>query len=257
MKHVEQALHRQLSSDDHHSIATLNDVTQDMLADLRLLTTRSQIDAYLAFYIVRYRSGDGDKFMREVVAGGADPRAWGRRNVFVHLEEPDERFCLHLDWASMEARFAEAGGTRWWQARPVPASDVNQALHWSGWGAVGVRIDDVPYWWRHPKATMDSDCADDTGALVEHLDDASARLALRRWIALRLSWWARRYLEEAGTAVVDNGLLAAVGGVRQELTTDAAVAIRALVKEATLPYDPERDVRGFMGPDTWYTDGAR
>ena len=76
MKHVEQALHRQLSRDDHYSIATFNDVTQDILVDLRLLTTRSQIDTYLAFYVVRYRSGDGNKFVREVVAGGTVPKSF-------------------------------------------------------------------------------------------------------------------------------------------------------------------------------------
>jgi hypothetical protein len=103
---------------------------------------------------------------------------------------------------------------------------------------------------------MDSDCADDTGSLVEQLDEASARLALRRWIALRLSWWARRYLEEAGAASVEDGLLAAVGAAPKELTTDAAIAVRALMKEVKLPYDPDRDVRGYMGPDAWYEGNA-
>ena len=154
----------------------------------------------------------------------------------------------------MQARFGEIEGSRWWRARPAPAGDVNHSLHWSGWGAVGARIDNVPYWWRHPKATMDSDCTDNTGSLVEQLDEASARLALRRWIALRVSWWARAYLEASGTDAVEDGLLAALGATRQELTADAAIAVRALAREAALPYDPEQQVRGFIGPDAWYED---
>jgi hypothetical protein len=251
MKRVEEVLGRAIDDSAFHSIPTLNDAPSFVIEDVRRLVPDGiLINSYLRFYVARYKLNHYEGFVKDVVLGGADPSAWGFRDVFVHLEEPDRRFCLGIDWNVVRERFAATEGARWWRARF--STIANTEASWSGWGAIGMRIDHVPYWWRTPDGMMDSLCADETGPLVEHIDEDAAPLALRRWIAFRLGWWAKDYLKAAGPAATVEGILAAVGARSAEVSADGRIALHAFVRECALGFDPAHQVRGFVGPDEWY-----
>ena len=251
MKYVEQALGRAIDDGACHSIATLNEASPAMIEDLRRLVPDGYlINAYLRFHVVRYKMDNSEDFVKDVVIGGAEPSTWGFRDVFVHLEEPDRMFCLGLHWDLLRDRFAATAGARWWRA--CVSSVANSEASWSGWGAIGMRIDHVPYWWRHPEGMMDSRCTDETGTLVEKVDDEAAPLALRRWIAFRIGWWAKDYLQRSGPAATAEGILTAMDAGPSDLSADGRIALHALVRECASAFDPERQVRGFVGPDEWY-----
>jgi hypothetical protein len=40
------------------------------------------------------------------------------------------------------------------------------------------------------------------------------------------------------------------------VTVDGAAALMALSLEAQLPFDANRDVRGYMGPDEWFSGSS-
>ena len=251
MKRVEEVLGRAIDDSAFHSISTLNDAPSFVIEDVRSLVPNGiLIDRYLRFHVARYQLNHYEGFVKDVVLGGADPSTWGFRDVFVRLEEPDQMSCLNLDWNAVRARFAVTEGTRWWRARVLPIA--NTQAYWSGWGAIGVRIDHVPYWWRNPQGMMGSRCADETGPLVEHIDEGAAPLAHRRWIAFRLGWSAKDYLKDAGTGATVEGVLAAIGTRSAEMSADGRIALHAFVRECALGFDPAHQVRDFVGPDEWY-----
>jgi hypothetical protein len=254
MKRVEEALGRVIDDRFYHSVPSLNDVQPSMVEDLRrLVSTPRLINPYLRFHVVRYQLNQYEDFVRDVVVGGIAPSAWGFRDVLVQLDEPNRTFCLGLDWRQVLDRMAPIEGDRWWRAMVRSAPSVN--LSWSGWGAIGVRIDHVPYWWRHPPGTHAAPCSDEEGVCIEHIDERDAPVALRRWIASRIWWWAEAYLREAGRDANEDGVLAALAPEPGSLSADARIALRALLRECASGFDPARDACGFVGPDDWYTTG--
>jgi hypothetical protein len=91
---------------------------------------------------------------------------------------------------------------------------------------------------------------------VVQIEESRVRLKLRRWIALRCSWWCRASVnfERDNTLWDEQAILNLVGVPRDRLSIDGGIAVRALAREAAMPFDPTRDVRGNMGPDSWYSD---
>jgi hypothetical protein len=250
MKLVETLIGRTIDAAAQHSVQTLNDLTPSMIDDLsRLQSSTSAVNLYLSFHVVHYR-GEYEDFIRDVVQGGQDPKTWGYRDVLVVVEEADESTCLQASWDAFVTRFEGIDGQRWCRFPNGPAVDENRDA-WSATGsAIGVLASHVPYWWRCPRGRGLTTAI--VGAdLPVHLDDAAARIGLRRWIVRRMSWWARDYVN-AQQAVTEAGILRALATDGPPISDDAEIALRALVRECALPYSPEQDIRGFMGPDAWY-----
>ena len=257
MKRIEELLNRRLRNDELHSVPTLNDVTPTMIEELKKLESGSQIDFYLSFYLAeKYTAGHGRQFVDDVVKGGVDPKTWGFRDAFVCLEESGPGHLVRVSWDDFEHELGNLDGTRWWWHGLAQPAFVNQTLSAGSWGMVGVRVEHVPYWWQRPKRTIDLSCDDELGKLLKRVDDASARILFRRWIASRCSWWCRVTNQYSRDSTPENAddILALLGVARGALSKDGAIAVRALAREAQRPFDPDHDVRGFVGPDAWYCD---
>src|SRR5262249_19632965 len=240
------------------SIATLNDVTVDMIRDLRVLARgemESDAETYLRLHIHHpgYRAY-WREFIRDVVHDGADPATWGTQDVLVAVRA-DPRAPLAIGVDRVKAELAGMPGERWWCLSVADAVEVNRRGEDEWWGAPGVLVRGVPYWWQTGRPwAMALTVA---GALVGHavgpvraVPEHRFDVALRRWIALRASWWARRGGALAAADV--DQLAAAIGVARSPVSRDATLALAALLREARAPFDPRTQVRGFVGPDRWY-----
>jgi hypothetical protein len=252
MKLVESLLGRPIDAAARHSVQSLNDLSPSMLEELRRLSpSASAVNLYLSFHVVHYH-GQSEDFVRDVVQGGADASSWGYRDLLVVVEETDEVTCTHMTWTDLVAHLEDIEGRRWCRLPNGPAGIENRDAWGAAGSAVGVLVCHVPYWWRCPRGrrlTTVSIGAD----LPVQLDEAAARIEFRRWIARRMSWWARDYLSAHAPTVTEAGILDAMGANDSSISRDAEIALGALVRECALPYHPDQDIRGFMGPAGWYT----
>ncbi|HWE30024.1 MAG TPA: hypothetical protein VHB97_18560, partial [Polyangia bacterium] len=128
-----------------------------------------------------------------------------------------------------------------WFRRPAPSGPAT----WDGTlGLPGVLVRAARYWWSAEGFTSLY-----VHAPLERIADDDIPVAIRRWMASRMTWWAREYLAQ-GAPTFDGVVAAVTGGADVAPSADARIAIAALLRELALP-DGDRPL-GFRGPDEWY-----
>lgn len=223
----------------HHSVPTLNDLSEDHLAEMRRLEDKDAKVAlmYLCHIVERCDIGTAGRFMDDVLFRSADARDWGRgdRLVLPSLSLIDN-VCLPLE--EMLAPLRTFDRNAWVRVRPsLPARDDRFC------GAPGAVTGSQPYWYLPPAigytAVLLPDVRDDLEPMTDLMITGRRWLASR--IAERLSWRAL-----PGSAAELAAALRAAGPV----TRDAEIALAALHREASL--DAAGRMPGFRGPDDWF-----
>jgi hypothetical protein len=218
-------------------IPTLNDVPPELVRELRGLE-RHDADSLLARRLAAGREHQRlvPAFVDEVVHGGADAATWGRRDLLVVADEgARDPLFMSADW--LRRLVAPVVGERWVRLAVADAAEVERRADEPFWGSPGVLVRDAAYHFVPPPGAV-TVVADGP---LERIADLE--VALRRWIARRAAWRARRL----GVELARVETLAPAGA-----SNDARLALRGLAAEARLPFDPARQVRGFAAPDAVY-----
>lgn len=244
---IHRLITRDIPATERGSIQTFNDLPGWMVEEARALARESVLSAirYLKFYIPDQHFIRHDDFITDVLRGGGDAASWGIRD---HICFPDERTrttALEIDYLNA---LSSIPGEKWFRIVPLP----NDRHSSSSSGAVGVLRRDVRYW-----QTISGDVGDYPVRPGDFEMVAPNKLSstIRRWIAHRLAWWTKDYLEQARSDVTGSDIIAAVPDVNLErVTPDARVSADALAKELLVyrasPDFPRR--AGFLGLDEWY-----
>lgn len=256
---AERELGRALDRAQRHSVPTLNDITATMLEELRRLSPLA-VDAYLRWHLHPGSETSFDGFTRDVIRGEMDPKTWGHRDILALVGEDRRGAALTMTADQVRNMVAGIEGERWRRLSLHDARQVNRDAGASGWGAPGVLVRLAPYWWTPPRKEVkdyivsSSWMSNVVPSEVEVIPDANFVVAFRRWIACRVAWWAKARSIELSTAS-PRQLVDEIGTDINNVTSDGAAALSALIREAKLPFDPDQHVRGFVGPDEWYAAG--
>lgn len=245
---VERQLGRRLDTACRGATRTLNEITPDMLRELRLLDP-SSVNTYLQFHLAPGSTPFFEDFARDVIRGVVSPESWGYRDLIAVVREPGRGGALKMSAEGARDMLAGVEGARWERRSIGVAVEVNRRGGESTWGAPGVLVRHAPYSWEPPRNEIA------LSVVSEPTDSVSEKgflVAFRRWIALRVAWWAGHARIDLATSSEKE--VAAVVGVEWALVSrDGAVALEALRQEAQLAFDPSVHVRGFVGPDEWYS----
>lgn len=246
---VERELGRALDFAQAHRVPTLNDITPTMLDDLRRLSPLC-VNAYLRFHLREGSEHVFDEFTRDVIRGHMDSKTWGYRDVLVLVPEDDRGQALTMSVEQLRAIFAGIEGKRWACFAVKNPHQVKHGAGASAWGAPGVLVHHVPYFWASPRKEA---VVHVTSPLweINDIPETGLVVAFRRWIALRVSWWAKFRSIELSSATPGQ-VAEAIGVDFDRVSADGLVALTALIREARGPFDPDKDVRGYTGPDEWF-----
>lgn len=247
---------RDVSPSERRSIPTFNDLPGWMIEEARAIARMSRMSAarYLMFFVAERDAASAEDFIEEVLFRGQDVKAWNVRDCICHPRGLIGTTSSQVP-SALEIRYLETlaneEGERWFRIKPKPTDDRSS---WSS-GAVGILKRDLPYWQQqrplpdvlgnHPVTAED----------IEQVPPERLETSVRRWIAHRLAWSARAYLEQHRTVARGDDLIAAVPEVDlSRVTPDARIAAAALACEAQAfgdsPSFPQQ--AGFLGPEEWY-----
>lgn len=224
-----------------HSVPTLNDLSEDHLAELRRLATKDEKVAlmYLCHIVERCHVVYAGRFIDDVVFRSADARNWGRgdRLVLPSLLVIDN-VCLPLEESLAPLRTFDRKA--WVRVRPaLPARDDRFC------GAPGAVTGSQPYWYLPPAMGFTAVLLPDERDDLEPMTDLT--MTGRRWLASRIAErLGRRPLPGSGAE------LAAALGAAGPVSRDAEIALEALHREASLG-GAAAGMPGFRGPDDWFT----
>jgi hypothetical protein len=132
-------------------------------------------------------------------------------------------------------------GERWLRLPPANPPSYQGIL-----GAPGVLIRSVRYWWRRPAGLE----AAVVSRRLEQVGASDFPIAVKRWMATRIAWFARDYLANPSPTLV--GVVAALEGNVAEISADARSAISGLLRELKSLDGGQAPALGFRGPDEWY-----
>jgi hypothetical protein len=244
---LETQLGRALDRERHHAVATLNDVTPDMLEDLRRIGPEL-VNTYLKYHLAEGSEPAFEDFTRDVIRDGKDPEGWGFRDVLAILKEKTKGAALAMTVEGTRAALAAIEGERWLRLSLDGASEANRRAADSGRGAPGVLVRGAPYWWAARHLEVSSYFV---STPMDPISDAGFAVALRRWIALRAAWWAMHARVDLATSTPAQ-VGAAIGVAPDSVSVDGAIALTALLREARLAFDPATQLRGYVAPDAWF-----
>jgi hypothetical protein len=246
---IQRVVKRDIPLSEQDSIATLNDLPGWMVEEAREIARESRVGAvrYLRFYVAAHRSSSAEDFVEDVLQNGQAAATWRIRDALFVPHEP--RHIIEVAVDRYVDGLAAVDGERWFRMRPKGAEHLSDYLP----GMVGIVQRQTRYW--HVTPDRITRCPLALAADVEAVDPAQLHGSIRRWIARRLAWWARAYLEQhRGHATCDGIIASASEPGGPEATADARVAATALAREAATHGDstafPLR--AGFLGPDVWY-----
>lgn len=246
---IEKFLGRDLDPALQSSVPTLNEIPADMLDDLRRLPEH-MVGTYLKFHL----KGDEhpfEDFINEVVRGGREPATWGCKDVLAVVDEV-HRNAPTMSVDQIRASLGHIEGERWAMLSVGDPRHANRNQHAPALGEPGVLVRQVPYWKRRYGKGISSVAA---SASIQRLSEAELVVAFRRWIARRVAWWMSRKPIDLAKATPQQ-IAEAIDVRMDKVSTDGEIALAALIREAQQPFDPERHVRGYTGPDAWYADPA-
>jgi hypothetical protein len=244
---VHRIVKRNILMSEQGSISTLNDLPTWMVDEVRAIARESLVGAvrYLRFYVAMHHSSSAEDFVEDVLLKGQDAATWKIRDCVCF---PVERRCA----TALEVHYLEAldrvEGERWFRITPRPGDHHSAPSR----GAVGVLKRDVRYWHTTPDEIGDYPVNPED---IEPVEAVHLESNIRRWIAHRMAWWARDYLEQHPLGLTGGEILGAVPEVDlSRVTADARIAAEALAREAAVYADPAEFPRraGFLGPDDWY-----
>lgn len=243
---IEQQLGRTLELSQRFRVATLNDLTPDMVAELRRLSPEC-VNAYLRFHLRAGSEGAFEDFTRDVVRGGADAGTWGVRDVVAVSQDAERGEPLTLRADALRAALGALDGDVV-RLSVSNAREVNRRGYEATWGALGVLVRGAPYTWARPGMMVllgppATDAVSEAGFVV----------SFRRWIASRVAWAVKSTGLALATATPAQ-VAAAAGVAIDQVSPDGAAALAALIREAALPFHPDQHVRGYVGPDAWFAD---
>lgn len=245
---IEQELGRKLDASRRWTVPTLNEVSLDMLDDLRRLSPTC-INFYLMYHLKRGSESLFEDFVRDVVKGGADPKTWGYCDSLVLVIDGAGK-PLTMSADGTRELLSTIAGARWSCLSVENAVEVNRAPAQPSLGAPGVLLEHAPYWWKTPNREVQRHLVSSQESIAE-VSDRAFPIAFRRWIARRVTWWARHVDLASATA---EQVVAATGTEPALVSADGAIALAALLREAAQPFDPVTQVRGYIGPDEWYAE---
>lgn len=247
---IESYMGRSVSEAERASVPTLNDVDGALLATLRTWP-RPQAFMWgprcLRFFVNRSEGADLVGFIEAVHDGSVEPAHWERGDMFFSLVAgPYLHEIYKIGVSDVIADLAGIAGARYYRR--------------SSAGSIGVLFSDFRYW-MNPNASAPHTARSRAGVL-EHLSDGDLPIALRRWQAARISWYASPTYWAVGTPTVESLThrithFFPFGRPKENaespnLSVDALVAMRALIAEFNLK-SPEFEKRaGTLGPDEWY-----
>lgn len=182
------------------------------------------------------------EFAEDVVIGDQPPSRWGREPLLccAALNGLD---ALGFMSGDVVDSLQDVPGERWVRLAP-------QRSDWDGslfCGAPAVLNRAADYRWRAP---------DKTKALILRGHEAiepvkNLTIATRRWIASRVAWQLVQAKHEPGRDTSADEV-ARMLSVTVPVSADAAIAVRALLRER-YELDPSSDgFPGFRGPDDWF-----
>lgn len=244
---IEQQLGRTLDYSRRNSVVTLNDIPPDMLDDLRRLGPEC-LNWYLGYHLKRGNETAFEDFIRDVVIGGMDPKNWGYHDRLALVDDRSGE-PLTMSVENTKELLSEVEGERWVCYSVDNAVEANRRAVTGALGAPGVLVRHAPYWWA-PRREVSTHFLSPR-LLTKTISDRDFDVAFRRWIARRVTWWAKPPRVDLTTASADQ-VVAALGIDASRVTADGAIALAALLREARLPFDPNTQVRGYIGPDAWY-----
>lgn len=247
----DEVIHRIVRRDVPHSergtIPTLNDLPDWMIEEVRALARESRLSAirYLRFYVASPYASSAPDFVEDVLLKGQSAAAWGIQDCICYPVEQNQRTALEVNYLRI---LENEEGERWFRIKVKPTDDHSSPSR----GAVGILKRAIPYWYplsdvvgNYPVTPED----------IEPVPPDRLDSSIRRWIARRLAWSARAYLEQHRTVARGDDLIAAVPEVDlSRVTPDARIAAAALACEAQAfgdsPSFPQQ--AGFLGPEEWY-----
>jgi hypothetical protein len=244
---IQRIAKRQITPSDQGSIPTLNDLPAWMVDEARAIASESRLSAvrYLRFYVARHYLSSAEDFVEDVLEKGQDAATWQIRDCLCFPMERTYTTALEIQYLDI---LADEEGERWFRMKLRPTDDPSS---WTP-GAVGVLKRNVRYWHQLSDAVgAYSVAADD----IEPVAPADLPGCVRRWIAHRIAWWTRSYLQRHPDTITGADLITAVPDADPtRVTPDAWIAASALAREAAAfgssPQFPHQ--AGFLGPDEWY-----
>jgi len=244
---IHRIVKRDVPESDRGTIPTLNDLPDWMVEEARQIARESLVGAgkYLKFYVSAPYADWADDFIQDVLLDGGDARTWNVHDCLCIPDELTSTTALEVHYRDL---FQGMDSERWFRIKPKSADQHSAASP----GAVGILSREVRYWHAAPKglAFFRVQAQD-----VEFVEPAMLDIAMRRWIAHRMSWWARKHLELHRAGTTGDEIIRAIPGAdASKLTDDARIAAGALAREARAYGEtaefPQR--AGFLGIDSWY-----
>lgn len=247
---IEEYMGRSVNEAERASVPTLNDVDGELLATLRAWPRPRAFmwgPRCLRFFVHRSEGADLVGFIEAVHDGSVEPAHWERGDMFFSLlGGPYLHEIYTIGVSDVISDLAGIAGSRYYRR--------------SSAGSLGVLFPDFRYW-MNPNASAPHTGRGRAGVL-EHLGEAELPIALRRWQAARISWYAGPTYWAAGNPTVESlthqithffpyGRPKENAGV-PNLSVDAVIAMRALIAEFNLKSPEFEERAGTLGPDEWY-----
>jgi hypothetical protein len=246
---IHRIVKRDVPNSERGTIATLNDLPTWMVDEAREIARESRLAAvrYLRFYVATQHSSSAEDFVEDVLLRGDDARTWEIRDCILVPNEFGRIGAFEI--APYLGALATIEGERWFRIKPRLTDHLSDFTP----GMIGVVQRRSRYWHNTPPGITRCPLAGGSDAefvMPEQLDSC-----IRRWIAHRLAWWAREYLEQDRAQATGNRIIqAASEPQRGPATADVQLAASALAREARTyadsPVFPQQ--AGFLGPDDWY-----
>lgn len=234
LSNLEAALGRRLSPSDRASIAKLNEVPEELIAEAKKLGSaslaRQLLDHYCSLACRPYLTD----FVEKVVLESESPKQWRRGDVLVPAPSLKDQLCLTRE--ALLAPIGEYSGVR-----IVP--DLVSWVAGTSWiGAPAKSRPDADYLSGVPKGAVNL-----IKPKVEIAPDVD--ITVRRWIAARIA----RCLGTNKPKTIDS-LFAVDPSLPPvyQWSEDARIAAAALLREFRELTPSEDEIPGFRGPDKWY-----
>lgn len=249
---IQRLVMRDVQPGEAGSVATLNDLPEWMLEEVRDIAREHRLGAvrYLKFYVKLHEPPNVEDFVEEVLRNGQDPQTWGTRDWLCILRDQTPLTCLHMSIKALHA-MSELEGERWFRFEPEPTKHLSDEAP----GAIGVLRKQIRYW-QHTRIVGVDYYSTNCGT-IQPVPADQLESSFRRWIARRMAQWAKQYLVDAGAMVAAQGIIDAIAqGEQVEITRDAEIAAAALAREARAHGGEPDFVKraGYLGPDSWYAE---
>jgi hypothetical protein len=234
LSHLEDTLGRRLPPAERASITNLNEVPEELIAEMKKLGSASLARRLLDYYCTLACRPYLSDFVEKVVIGNESPKLWRRGDVLVPAPSLKDQLCL-----KREALLAPIGGYS--GVRIIP----DRASWASGTSWVGAPAKPRPN--ADYRSKVPEGAANLLRPKLERAPDAA--ITVRRWIAARIA----RCLASSQPKTID-----ALSAIDQSLppvdqwSEDARIAVAALLREFQELIPSEGEIPGFRGPDTWY-----